>query len=196
MTFGSAASLPGPAPEVPLPSFRSFRRQNRLPVVPHIAVSGAPERQRFEPALADDPPRGRILIVEDDAALALDIQRMLRDAGYLAVGPAASAEETDRLIRQGSLDGAVIDLHLAGGGDIVADALAQAGIPFVWLARDSLIAIPRAHAFAPAVSTPLRREDLARALERALSQGPQPGQGSWYPVPPPSPVWPRIFPPL
>lgn len=196
MTFGSAASLPGPAPEVPLPSFRSFRRNGRLPVVPRIAALGAPERQRFEPALAEEPPRGRILIVEDDAALSLDIQRILREAGYLAVGPAASADEADRLIRQGPLDGAVIDLHLASGRDIVADTLAQAGIPFVWLARDSLIAIPRSHAFAPAVTTPFGREDLVSALERARSQGSRPDSRGWYPVPPPSPVWPRVFPPL
>ena len=208
MTFGSAASLPGPAPEVPLPSFRSFRRNGRLPAVPRLAALGAPERQRFEPALADQPPRGRILIVEDDAALALDVQRLLREAGYLAVGPAASAEESDRLSRQGPLDGAVLDLHIAGGGDIVAESLAEAGIPFVWLTRDSVVAIPRAHAFAPSVTLPLKREELVDALKQALKQAPkQPmaqgpraghrgGYRGWYPVPPPSPVWPRIFPPL
>lgn len=201
MTFGSAASLPGPAPEVPLPSFRSFRRIGRLPSVPPIAALGAPERQRFEPALADRPPRGRVLIVEDDAALALDIQRILREAGYLAVGPVASAGEADRLIRRGTLDGAVVDLHVAGGSDIVADSVAQAGIPFVWIARDSLIAIPRPHtsapqAFAPVVTVPLRREDLLDALELARTQDPHQGKRGWYPVPPPSPVWPRVFPPL
>lgn len=196
MTFGSAASLPGPAPEVPLPSFRSFRRNGRPPIVPRLAALDAPERQRFEPALADEPPRGRILIVEDDAALALDIQRLLREAGYLAVGPAASAGEADRLVRQGTLDGAVLDLHLADGSSTVADSLARAGIPFVWLVRDSLFSIPRDHAFAPAVAAPFKREELLEALERAQAQGPHPGKRAWYPVPPPSPVWPRVFPPL
>ena len=38
--------------------------------------------------------------------------------------------------------------------------------------------------------------DLIGALDQALSQGPRPGHRDWYPVPPPSPVWPRIFPPL
>ncbi len=196
MTIGSAASLAGPVPEVPLPSFRSFRHGGRPSAAPRIATFDSPERRRFEPVLADQPPRGRILIVEDDAALALDIQRLLREAGYLAVGPAASAGEAGRLIRQGPIDGAVVDLHLAGGSEGIADSLAEAGIPFVWLTRDSVVAIPRAHAFAPSVTVPLGWDGLIGALDQALSQGPRPGHRDWYPVPPPSPVWPRIFPPL
>ena len=39
---------------------------------------------------ASEPPRGRILVVEDQAVVALDLQRSLREAGYRVVGPATS----------------------------------------------------------------------------------------------------------
>ena len=39
------------------------------------------------PHLAAEPPRGRILVVEDQAVVALDLQRTLRAAGYRVVGP-------------------------------------------------------------------------------------------------------------
>lgn len=35
----------------------------------------------------DRPPRGRVLIVEDQLPLALEMQKHLRDAGYRIVGP-------------------------------------------------------------------------------------------------------------
>jgi len=56
--------------------------------------------------LAEDPPRGRILVVTNEARLALDVQRILRNAGYRAVGPAASADEVDRLTGHRPVDGA------------------------------------------------------------------------------------------
>ncbi|UYN94686.1 MAG: hypothetical protein KIT25_22110 [Enhydrobacter sp.] len=196
MTTGSAASLPGPAPEVPLPPFHSFRRNGRLSVVPRVAAAGAPERQRFQPALADEPPRGRVLIVTDDAPLALDIQRILRGAGYLAVGPAASVADLERFVRRGPLDAAVLDADLAGGGAIVADRLSEGGVPVVWLTGASRDAIPRHHVFAPAIAKPVTGDELVATIERAIAAGSRPQRPGWYPVPPPTPLWPRVFPQL
>jgi CheY-like chemotaxis protein len=158
---------------------------------------GMPWRQLPRPALADDPPRGRILVVTDQASLALDVQRVLRDAGYRVIGPAASADEAERLTGRRPIDGAIVDLQLENGDvAVVADRLADGDIPFVWLTDTFLDAIPRKHAFAPVVTKPLDGERLVRALERALSSGHRSGTESFYPVPPPQEVWPRVFPQL
>lgn len=197
MTFRSAASLPGHGQEAPFPTLRSFRRNGRRPVVPRISVASAPQRQLPRNVLADDPPRGRILIVSDTAPLALELQSVLRDAGYRTVGPAASAGEAERLTGCRPIDGAVVDLQLEDGAAVVvADRLAHRGIPFVWLTDSALEAIPRAHAFAPMVEKPFGRGDLIRALERALASRHRSSPGRFYPVPPPQEAWPRVFPQL
>lgn len=197
MTIGSAASRPGPEPAAPLPTFRSFRRTGRRPAMSRMAVAGTPPRHVPWTAEADEPPRGRVLVVEDQALPALDVQRALRQAGYRAVGPAASVEEAERLIARGSIDAAVIDAQLGNGAArAVAEVLAQADVPFVWLAGSPADSIPPAFADAPAVEKPLRVSDLIRALEQALSAGRRSNRAGPYPVPPPQPVWPRVFPPL
>jgi len=197
MTIGSAASLPGYRQEAPFPPFRSFRGNGRRPVVSRITTASAPRRQLPRTALADDPPRGRILVVTDQAPLALEVQRVLRDAGYRAVGPAASVDEAEWLTDRRPIDGAVLDLQLEGGAaEAVADRLAHSGIPFVWLTDPPLGAIPRTHAFAPSLTKPFKGERLIQALERALLSGHRSNAESFYPVPPPQEVWPRVFPQL
>jgi DNA-binding response OmpR family regulator len=166
-------------------------------MVPRLATATAHQRQLPGTVLADDPPRGRILVATDQAPLALEVQRVLRDAGYRVVGPAASVAEAERLTGRGPLDGAIVDLQLAdGNATVVADWLADSGIPFVWLTDALLDAIPGRHAFAPAVTKPFRGEGLIKALEGALSAEQRPGSDSFYPVPPPQKVWPRVFPQL
>src|SRR4051812_9135839 len=170
MTIGSTASLPGFGPEAPFHPFHTFRDDKHLPVLPRLRPASAAQRQVPRTALADDPPRGRILVVTNQASLALDVTRILRDAGYRAIGPAASADEVKRLNDRCPIDGALLDLQLEGGGaSIVADRLADIGIPFVWLTDALLDAIPRKHAFAPAVTKPFEGKDLIGALERTLS---------------------------
>ena len=195
MTIGSAASLPGHGQEAPFPIFRFFRN-GRLPARPAASAS-PPQRRLPGPALADDPPQGRFLVVADQAPLALGIQRILRSAGYRAVGPAASTSEAERLIGRCPVDGAIVDLQLQNGAaPVIVDRLAHRGIPTVCLTDAVLDADPRDLAFAPAVTKPLDEEKLIRTLESALSSGPCSESGGFYPVPPPQKAWPRVFPQL
>jgi CheY-like chemotaxis protein len=79
-------------------------------------------------------PKRRILLVEDDALLALDTQDVLTDAGYDVVGPAATLARALVFAETAPLSGAVLDVNLNGLNVWpVAEALHKRGIPFVLL---------------------------------------------------------------
>lgn len=59
----------------------------------------------------------RILVVEKDAATAMDLEGLLTVAGYCVTGVAASMEEAYALARHSRPDLAVLDLDIAGGLD-------------------------------------------------------------------------------
>jgi len=75
----------------------------------------------------------RVLVVEDEALIALSISEMLTDAEGVPVGPAASIREARQLIRNVAvLDAAVLDVNLADGSVTpILEALSARGIPTV-----------------------------------------------------------------
>jgi CheY-like chemotaxis protein len=191
MTIGSPASLPGRGQEALSPTFPYARRQGRVPAMRRLQAAGAPRQHLPRVALADDPPRGRILVAADQPSVVLEVQRMLRNAGYRAVGPAGSPEEAARLTARGPIDAAIVDLGMRSAAS-VASKLREEGIACVWLADES--------AKAPAPGEIVRKPDLQASLievlERVLFSRHAGAGQDFYPVPPPQPVWPRIFPPL
>jgi hypothetical protein len=194
MPIGSAASLP--LPQVPLSPSQFARRPQGVGPVPGAWGATAPPRQLSVQTAADDPPRGRVLLVSQDPATVLEMQRVLRDVGYRALGPAGSMEEAERLVarrvRHGcAIDCALVDLSLPDAGRL-AGMLADEDISFVWLApRAGAVVLP---AHAPILRAPLDRDALANAIEAALRSGP--AGRSAYPLPPPQRAWPRVFPQL
>lgn len=86
----------------------------------------------------------RILIVEGDYLVALDIAQALEEAGAQVAGIASSVGTALALIaRAGRLDGAVVDIDLRGGmASPVADELARHGVPFLFTTACEPGAIP------------------------------------------------------
>jgi len=81
-----------------------------------------------------DGSKRRLLVVEDEALIAMELCMELESRGWEIVGPAASAEEAMRLIDGSSLpDVAVLDVNL--GGQMVypfADWLRSRDVPFLF----------------------------------------------------------------
>ncbi|TGD99864.1 response regulator [Methylobacterium nonmethylotrophicum] len=67
----------------------------------------------------------RVLIVEDEAFIALELECLLEEAGHVPVGVAARAAEAVAMGRDLAPDVALVDIHLADGptGVTVARAL-------------------------------------------------------------------------
>ncbi|WP_279349473.1 response regulator [Erythrobacter litoralis] len=63
-----------------------------------------------------DPPTS-VLVVEDDAVLALDIEEILREAGVNDVTLCSTTEESLVALREKTPDVLVLDVHLADSDD-------------------------------------------------------------------------------
>src|SRR5215472_13090682 len=89
----------------------------------------------------------RVLIVEDDNILAMNLADELAAQGATVIGPAATVADALDMIASSELDGAIVDINLGGKAAFpVADALADRRIAFVF-ATGYLIAdyIPARH---------------------------------------------------
>jgi CheY-like chemotaxis protein len=73
----------------------------------------------------------KVLLVEDDAITAFDVEGILRDLGCAIVFVAPSVEEALATLRKQRPDVALLDLRLTDGRVTpVAQALAAVGVPF------------------------------------------------------------------
>lgn len=79
----------------------------------------------------------RVMILEDDPFIALDMEGVMEDAGYEIVGPVASAPEAMKLIKNDNdtlPHCALLDFYISGGtSEFVARELAKQGVPFMFL---------------------------------------------------------------
>jgi DNA-binding response OmpR family regulator len=107
----------------------------------------------------------RVLIVEDEFFIALDIGQQLEDAGFEVVGPAPSVAKALDLVEEQGCDVAVLDVNLGGEtSEPVARKLQEADKPFVVLSGYSTDnKLPWFHG-APVLPKPLRMGDLVTAL--------------------------------
>lgn len=75
----------------------------------------------------------RVLVVEDEMLLALDLEEGLNDAGCVVVGPAGSLRSALRLSESEEIDAAILDVNLAGERVFpVARLLASRDIPYIF----------------------------------------------------------------
>jgi len=79
----------------------------------------------------------RILVVEDDPIIALDLQSILEAAGATVVGPAREVSEAISFIEGSKVSAAVLDYRLQVGDTLpLARMLGERRIPFLFETRD------------------------------------------------------------
>jgi DNA-binding NtrC family response regulator len=112
----------------------------------------------------------RVLVVEDEALIALGISEMLTDAEGVPVGPAASIREARQLIRNVAvLDAAVLDVNLADGSVTpILEALSARGIPTVIYTGGVVPEDVRRHPDLIALSKPVLPAWLIGELRKAI----------------------------
>lgn len=113
----------------------------------------------------------RVLLLEDEYLIAMDVDLLCRDNGAADVVTMRTVSELDQLEAFDGFDLAVVDLMLAGDSTLpFAERLRQAGVPFVFASGyadgETLSAFPGV----PVVSKPYAGNDLIEAIAAVASR--------------------------
>lgn len=111
----------------------------------------------------------RVLILEDEAILAMCIEDMLQDLGCIAVGPAFSIAHGQALAASEPLDAAVLDINMGSGTSFaVAETLRARSVPFCFATGYGSAGVPQDYAGVPVLPKPYTQASLAGILVRLL----------------------------
>jgi DNA-binding response OmpR family regulator len=79
-------------------------------------------------------PAARILVVEDEFLVAMQIEAILTRAGWRVIGSAGTLSSAVSLARKSACDAALLDVNLRGErADEVAEILFARGVPFLFV---------------------------------------------------------------
>jgi PAS domain S-box-containing protein len=114
--------------------------------------------------------RLRVLLVEDEALVAMMIQDSLLECGFEIVGPISRASDAVVAAAGSHFDAAVLDVNLGDGlVYAVADVLAERGVPFVFVTGYDADSIDTRFSDIPVLQKPIERE----VLQKIFVQGSQ-----------------------
>jgi CheY-like chemotaxis protein len=114
----------------------------------------------------------RVLVVEDEFLVALDIERMAADAAVEVVGPVGTLDEALAIAGSARLDGAILDVNI-GGRKItpVALMLRQRGIPFILSTGYGAEGLDSELAGTPTLQKPFDDSRFAALLRQMFASG-------------------------
>ena len=124
----------------------------------------------------------KILVVEDEAVVGLELAQALSEFGCAVVGPAPFVTDALGLLRRTRPDAALLDVHL-GDGRVTpaAEALAGAGVPFALVTGYDEIALDEpVLRDAPRLAKPFGLYELEAILLRLLDRDPAPSRRNPY----------------
>lgn len=109
----------------------------------------------------------RILVVEDQIIVALDIESVLQRLGCEVVGPVARLEPAIRMAREEALDAAVLDVNLDGEsvGPVVQELRAR-GLPIILATGYGASALPDTLRGLPCLEKPITGAELETLLKK------------------------------
>jgi CheY-like chemotaxis protein len=107
----------------------------------------------------------RVLVVEDEAIVAIFLEELLTDLGHEVTGVVSHLKEAMARANDQNFDLAILDVHLAGE-DVFpfADALAARGIPFVFTTGLGNHGIPERLRDRPTLQKPFRPEEFSKTI--------------------------------
>lgn len=109
----------------------------------------------------------RVLLVEDEALIAMMAEDMLESMGCAAVTVASSVSEALAALEGGSFDVAMLDVNLNGERSmVVADRVRELGTPYLFTTGYGADGVDPEHAAATVLAKPYVINDLEMALAR------------------------------
>jgi CheY-like chemotaxis protein len=114
----------------------------------------------------------RVLVVEDEFLIAMDLEAMLRDLACEVVGPIGDLASALRAAREETLDLALLDANLGGEPvTAVAEALVARAVPIVFCTGYQVDSWCDRYPATRTLMKPFQPAELRHALERALARG-------------------------
>jgi PAS domain S-box-containing protein len=105
----------------------------------------------------------RVLLVEDEALVAMMIQECLTEYGHSVVGPIGRAADALAAAKQGEFDAAILDINLSDGMAYpVAEILSQRGVPFAFVTGYEADTVDERFSKVPVLQKPIERQMLQR----------------------------------
>jgi CheY-like chemotaxis protein len=110
------------------------------------------------------------LVVDDEPLISMLVEDWLVDLGCEVVGPARSVAEGLHFAGEGRLDGAILDINLAGQDSFsVASVLQKRGIPFAFATGDGGVAPESGFENPILLPKPFNFEGVKLVLDRLLA---------------------------
>lgn len=111
--------------------------------------------------------RKRVLIVEDDALIGLDLTELMQAEGYDVVGLAGSVAKAIELLNQLGCDVAILDVNLGRETSTpIALELGRRGTPFIVLSGAPRADLPPELREAPFHAKPVRAKQLFESIRK------------------------------
>ncbi len=112
----------------------------------------------------------RVVVIEDEALLAMELEDQLRDLGCEIAGTAARLQQALDLAENGSFDLAFLDMNLFGERiDPVARRIADRDIPIIFITGYGERTLPP-EVVAPVVDKPFTMEKLLPLISALLER--------------------------
>jgi DNA-binding NtrC family response regulator len=124
--------------------------------------NSTPQESVFVSSSPDDIRGRRILIAEDEAMIALDLETLLEDLGCEIIGPVANVEDLLQQFEAHHPDGALLDINLRGKQVFAVLAqLIEQGLPVIITSGyDDVTLIPQDFRALPRISKPFNQTAL------------------------------------
>ena len=108
----------------------------------------------------------RILILEDEFMVALELSHILRDFGVEVVGPTGRAGDALKRLERERVDAALLDINLSRGNSLdVARALMESDVPFAFVTGYQTMSLPEPLDTIPRIIKPAAKERLRTLIE-------------------------------
>jgi DNA-binding response OmpR family regulator len=112
----------------------------------------------------------RVLVVEDEPIIALDIRRQLANAGFEVLGPATSVASALLFVAEPGCDVAILNVNLGNEtSEPIARKLQASGKPFVVLSGYPMDVLPPSFSGATFITKPVPMTELLAAVRGCIS---------------------------
>lgn len=107
----------------------------------------------------------RVLLVEDEMLIAMEMEEMLTELGFEVVGPAMRLKRAVELAQSQKIDLALLDVNLAGEESFpVARLLKDRNVPFAFVTGYGAAGLSEEFRNTPVLQKPVEKQQVAKVI--------------------------------